>query len=120
MRIFAGQPVRPYQMHRAYEGNAVRIDIRSLDFDNEPEAPSTLQYRIDNLTDAVAVQDWTSVNTPGENSTVTISAATNQMYTNYRDTQLMQVTFKATYSDGTQAQVIGCYELARLYQGFAS
>lgn len=119
MRIQAGQPVLPYAMHRAYAGNSVQIFIRSLDFDHEPEAPATLQYRIDNLTDAVSVIDWTSVNTPSENSSITISADTNQMYTDWRDSQLMQVTFKATFEDGTQAQVIGCYELSRIYMGVA-
>jgi hypothetical protein len=117
MRIQAGQPVYPYPMHRLYEGNALRIDITSLDWDQDLEAPDTLQYRIDNLTDNVAVTDWTTIATPGTTSTLTIAAAVNAMYSNWRDTQLMQVTFQAVYADGSQAQVIGVYELARLYQG---
>ena len=116
MRIQAGQPVRPYIMHEVDEGNTVKISIASLDFDNELEAPSTLQYRIDNLTDNVNAVPLTTINSPATVSTLTISATVNAMYSNWRDLQLMQVTFIATYADGTQAQVIGVYQLNRIYQ----
>lgn len=119
MRLTAGQPVRPYVMHEVDIGNTLEIDITSLDFDNAKEAPSTLQYRIDNLTDVVVVRDWTTINTPAEVTTLTIPASLNVMYTTYRDTQLMQVTFKATYADGSQAQAVGVYQLNTIYQGLS-
>lgn len=118
MRLSAGQPVRPYAFapaQRVQAGNAVQIDITSLDWDNEKEAPLTLQYRIDDLSDLVVILDWTTVVAPGETSTVTIPASLNTMYSQYRDVQTNQVTFKATYADGSQAQVVGIYELNQIY-----
>lgn len=116
MRIQAGQPVMPYAMQYVAAGNSVRIDLTSIDFDDELEAPTTLQYRIDNLTDNVNAVQLTSIPTPGTTSVLTISATVNQMYSNWRDLQLMQVTFIATFADGTQAQQTGVYQLNRLYQ----
>lgn len=116
MRLQQGQPVRPYAQHEVNEGNPVRIDITSLDFDDELQAPTTLTYRIDNLTDNVAAVAWTNIPTPAVTTTLTIAASVNAMYSNWRDQQLMQVTFLATYADGTQCQSLGLYQLNRIYQ----
>lgn len=116
MRLQQGQPVRPYAQHEYDEGQTVRIDITSLDWDDELEAPTTLTYRVDNLTDAVNVVPTTSIPTPGTTSVLTIAASVNAMYTNWRDQQLMQVVFTATYADGSQVPQIGVYQLNRIYQ----
>jgi hypothetical protein len=104
-------------MHEIDESNPVRIDVTSLDWDDALEAPTTLQYRIDNLTDVIAAVPWTTIPTPTTTSVLTIAASVNGMYTNWRDQQLMQVTFLATYADGTQCQKTGIYQINRLYQG---
>lgn len=116
MRIQAGQPVRPYIMHEVDAGNTLRMDLTSLDFDDELEAPSTLQYRIDNLTDNVNAVPLTTIATPGTTTSLTIAASVNAMYSNWRDLQLMQVTFLATFADGSQAQTVELYQLNRIYQ----
>lgn len=115
MRLQAGQPVRPYAMHRANAGNTIRIDLTSLDFEGALEAPTALRYRIDNLTDQIVVTDWTAITPLSTEMTLTISAATNAMYRQWQDTQLNQVTFEATYADESIAQVTGCYELSAVY-----
>lgn len=115
MRLQAGQPVRPYAMHYVQAGNPVRLEITSLDFDNSREAPTFLQYRIDNLTDIVVIQEWTEIPTPAETTTLTIAGSVNQMTWPYRDTQLNQVTILASYADGSQAQMNACYQLNALY-----
>lgn len=117
MRLQAGQPVRPYAMHRVQIGNTVRIDITSLDWDGAKEAPSTLEYRIDNLTDIVVAQNWTGIVSPQEVTTLTIAASVNVMYAQYRDVQLMQVTLRATYADGSQVEEVCLYELNTIYTG---
>ncbi len=115
MRLAAGLPIRPFVNHEVDVGNTVQIDITSLGFDNQKQSPSFLQYRIDNLTDIVVVKEWTEIPTPAEVTTLTISAALNQMTYQYRDVQLNQVTILANYADGTQAQVNGVYQLNNLY-----
>lgn len=114
-------PVRPYAFTPQQQipfGNSLQIEITSLDFDEQKEAPSTLQYRIDNLTNSVAVVDWTTIVTPLEVTTLTISAVTNAMYVQ-QDKQLMQITFRATYADGSQVQVNGLYQINNIYMGTA-
>ena len=115
MRLQAGQPVRPYVQHEINAGNPVRIEITSLDWDNELEAPSALRYRIDNLSDVVVVQDWTTINTPATKTTLTIAGTLNAIYSLWRDKQLNQVTFEATYADGTQQIDTACYQINQVY-----
>lgn len=102
-------------MHYVQAGNPVRLEITSLDFDSEREAPTFLQYRIDNLTDLVVIQEWTQIPTPTETTTLTIEGSVNEMTWPYRDTQLNQVTILANYADGSQAQMNCCYQLNALY-----
>ncbi len=116
MRSVSGQPVRPYVDHIIDAGNAIRIDITSLDFDEVLEAPSSMRYRIDNLTDRVVITQWTAIGSPGEETTLTISAATNAMSQQKFDRQLNQVTFEATYADGTKCKDTLCYELCAVYE----
>lgn len=116
MRAWSGQPPRPYVQHTIDAGNDIRIDITSLDFDEVLEAPASLRYRIDNLTDRIVITQWTAIATPGEESTLTITAATNAMSTQGKDRQLNQVTVEATYADGTKAKDTLCYELCAVYE----
>lgn len=116
MRAWSGQPPRPYTQHTIDAGNTIRIDITSLDFDEALEAPTALRYRIDNLTDRIVITQWTAIVAPAEESTLTISATTNAMSTQTKDRQLNQVTFEATYADGTIAKDTVCYELCAVYE----
>ncbi len=116
MRAFSGQPVRPYVEHIIDAGNDIRIDITSLDFDESLEAPSSMRYRIDNLTDRIVITQWTNIPGATEETELLISAATNAMSTQNKDRQLNQVTIEATYADGTKAKDTLCYELCAVYE----
>lgn len=116
MRSASGQPPRPYAQHTINAGNDILIDITSLDFDEVLEAPVSMRYRIDNITNRVAITQWTSIVAPGEETTLTISAATNAMSNQSQDRQLNQVTLEATYADGTIAKDTVCYELCAIYE----
>ena len=119
MRGAAGQPTRPYVLSLINAGTTLRLTIGSLDFDDALEAPSTLTYRIDNLTDALNLVPTTSIPTPGTETTLTIAASVNVMSYNWRDTQLNQVTFTATYADGSQVVEVICYEVCAVAQAVA-
>lgn len=116
---FSGQPVRPANVSQVNAGSACRVEYSSRDYDNVLEAPSSLRYRIDNLTDSVVIAEWTNVPTPGTGGNVTIPASTNVMSRQFRDRQLMQVTFEATYANGDKVQSMAYYELCAVLQGGA-
>lgn len=115
MRLSAGQPTLPYPEEVMQANQTLRIDVTSLDFDDVLEAPTALTYRIDNLTDAINLVPETNIPTPGTETTLTISAAVNVMTRQYRDSQLNQVVFTATYADGSSVQKVVPYQLNAVY-----
>lgn len=114
---FTGQPTRPGKVSPVNSGSSCSIDYSSRDKDNELEAPSSMRYRIDNLTDSRVVLEWTNVPTPGTSGSVTISAALNSMTEQFRDRQLNQVTFEATYANGDVQRSMAYYELCAIVVG---
>lgn len=101
-------------------GSSCDLDYSSRDVDNVLEAPSSMRYRIDNLTDSVVILQWTNVPTPGTEGSVTVSAALNAMTRQYRDRQLNQATFEATYANGDIATSLALYELCAVFAGLSS
>lgn len=116
MRFPTGKPVRPFAQHTIDAGNDIRIEVTSLDFDEALEAPTSMRYRIDNLTDRVVITQWTAMGSLDETTVLAISAATNAMSNTTTDRQLNQVTFESTFADGTKALDTVCYELCRVYE----
>lgn len=116
---FTGQPTRPGKVSPVNSGSSCDIEYSSRDTANELEAPTALRYRVDNLTDSVVVLEWTAVETPDLEGSVTISAALNGMTRQYRDRQLNQVTFEATYANGDVARSAAYYELCAILVGGA-
>lgn len=120
MKAWTAQPTLPYKQHYVYAGNSLRLDVTSLDFDSDKETPTALRWRLDNLTNNQAVQDWTS-ETPADPTVIMISADLNQMDNNGvwpgQDSQQMQVTIEATFTDGSKAQTIVGYSLNAIYRG---
>lgn len=110
------QPVRPFYETLVNAGSTCQVDYSSRDFDNVLEAPTAMQYRIDNLTDSVVIATWQSVPVPEDQGFVTIPASLNQMTWPYRDKQLNQVTFLATYADGSEVQSMAYYQLCAVFQ----
>lgn len=120
MRLAAGQPTRPYKLKDVTVGNTLLLEIGSLNFDNQPEAPTSMRYRIDNLSNLVVITDWTSIPAPGITTTLPISAATNVMSYQGTDQQTNQVTIEATYADGTKALWVGAYRLNQVFNVMGS
>lgn len=114
---FTGQPTRPGKQVPVNAGSSCQVDYSSRDVDNVLEAPASMRYRVDNLTDSVVVVDWTNVPTPGTEGSVTISAALNAMTREFRDRQLNQVTFEATYDNGDKTRSMAYYELCAVVVG---
>jgi hypothetical protein len=114
---FTGQPTRPGKVCPVNSGSSCRVDYSSRDVDNALEAPSALRYRIDNLTDSRVVLDWTTVETPATEGSVTIPASLNAMTEQFRDRQLNQVTFEATYANGDKERNMAYYELCAVVVG---
>jgi hypothetical protein len=117
MTNYNGLPVRPYYVSPVNAGSACVIEYSSRNLDNELEAPSTLEYRIDNLTDSIVIAEWASIPTPGTTGEVVISAEQNAMSYQYRDKQLNQVMFRATYANGQQVKSAAYIEVCALFQG---
>lgn len=79
--------------------------------------PASARYRIDDLTNARQILDWTTIQAPPARGTVIVSADANEMYGTVNDLELRQVIFEFTLSDGSVRQELAHYELARVYQG---
>ena len=97
MRIAAGQPVRPFLQAYTNAGNTWRQRIVNYGRDGIPVAPSSLRYRVDDLTNVATMLEWTTVNTPAAQQTLTIPASVNQMGWPYRDYQQCQISVERTY-----------------------
>lgn len=115
----SGVPVRPYYRKTINAGSAVKIGWNSRDGDLNAVELSSARYRIDNLTDSLVIQDWTTISAPAAKGTVTIPASKNGMSRTYRDRELRQVTFELTDTDGNVSQQLAYYELAAVFQGAA-
>lgn len=115
---FSGQPVRPYRAGAFLNaGSSCDIDYSIRDEDNELAEPSSLEYRIDNLTDSVVVAQWTSIPGATSEGSLTIAAAVNVMSRQYREQQLNQVSFRATFENGKQIVSTCVYTLCAIIVG---
>lgn len=114
---FSGVPVRPFVNTDVNANSACVIDYSCRNLDNELEEPTALRYRIDNLTDCRVIADWQTVADPGSTGSVVVSAELNAMSTQFRDRQLNQVTFEATFANGQKVQELCAYQLCAMYQG---
>lgn len=117
---FSGQPTRPTKTGTVNSGSACAVDYSARNLDNELEAPTSMRYRIDNLTDSVVILGWTNVPTPATTGSVTIPATLNAMSRQWRDRQLNQVTFEATFADGSVVQSVIAYQLCAVLQASMS
>src|SRR5262245_20562659 len=107
-----GLPVQPFDVHDPVNaGASSTATFTWLNSDQELEAPSTLRYRIDNLTDYLPIVAWTSVGSPAGGTEIAITPSQNAMSTTWRDRQLMQVTAEAVMADGTTQRKLYVYDL---------
>lgn len=120
---FTGQPTRPGKVSPVNSGSSCQVDYSSRNVANVLEAPASMRYRIDNLTDSVVVLEWTAITEPDPleaEGSVIIPASLNGMTRQFRDRQLNQVTIEATYSDPNDVQrSFAYYELCAVVIGGA-
>ena len=109
------KPVEPYRKVDTNEGGTVLVTVTYLDKDKANITPSTVTYRIDDLTNDREVLDTTSVSTPSTENTITITPAQNALYTRSRERELRQVTVKATDSAGAVSKQQFYYTLIRIF-----
>lgn len=109
------KPVNPYPPFERNEGTTVILELTHLDKDSALDVPSTVSYRIDDLTNVRQVLDWTAISTPGSTNTITTTAAQNQLKSRSQEKELRQVTVNATDSIGNVAQDIFIYTLVRIF-----
>ena len=77
--------------------------------------PSAVQWRLDDLTNQVQVQGWTSIATPTAADTITISSVLNAMTNAADQIEKRQVTFKVTTPDANFRYDPIVYDLINLY-----
>lgn len=108
--------IQPGRVKRVSAGSLVNVPYVSTDDELAPTDLTGLRYRIDNLSDGRVVQEWTTVNTPGQNGTITIPASVNTMLQSWRRRQLNKVTLEQTTTEGVR-QVEFFYELCAVLVG---
>lgn len=91
-------PVKEAPTPRVQEGEAFRVTIRTLTADLAATTPTTMRYRIDDLSQGSAILDWTSL-TPGTAVNVVITAAQNAIR-NGLSSERRQIVFESSDSDG--------------------
>lgn len=107
-RGLAGQPVLSYVDYRAYQGTDVFLDLTFLDHTGTAVTPSTANYQVDDITNAINMIPKTTF-TPGSNPyTLQIPGSLMVMTHNWQGSQLCQFSLNATITDSvtsTSAQI---------------
>jgi hypothetical protein len=87
------------------EDTTAYLTVAFLDKDGAQEAPSSLTYRIDCLTNGQEVKGDTAL-TPGGSVEITLSAADNAIISQTNGVETRVVTVEASYgaSDGLKAE----------------
>ena len=109
-------PVLPYRLERFNEGSACFLDLTHLDKNDALLAPTTLKYRIDDVSNNREVLGWTAVSTPSSTNSITITDTQNALFSRSRDKELRQVTVKTTDAQDNDNQEDFFYEVVRIFQ----
>lgn len=109
-RSISGQPTRPYRDNAVNQGSDCWLELTFVNRTGALQVPSTLSYRIDNLTNNVVVKSDTAV-TVGLASTmeINIPGSVNVMSENWSGSQLNQVKVTATFADGSTDVQVAIY-----------
>ncbi|MCP5019814.1 MAG: hypothetical protein GY938_31690 [Ketobacter sp.] len=73
------------------------------DSSDAAEAPTTVHYRIDDLTTGTAVKDWTSA-TAAVSVAISITSAENQIYDSSNERERRQITVAADKDTDTETR----------------
>lgn len=109
-------PVEPQRNIDVNEGMTICLETTHLDKNRVLFTPTTLQYRIDDLTHDREVLDWTTVSTPSSTNTITVTEAQNALFSRNQDKEKRQITVRPTDSSGDVAQDIFIYTLIRIFE----
>jgi hypothetical protein len=112
----SNKPIRPYKAFPKNESSTVLLNLTHLDSSKVLAAPTTLTYRIDDLTNNRQVLDWTTVATPGTTNTVTVTPAQNALYNRTIPQELRQITVKTVDSSSNETLDIFHYRLTRIFK----
>lgn len=110
-RGLSGQPTLPYADYRSYAGQDIWIDLAFLDYTGTPVLPTSLVYRIDDLTNATPVIPITTVAVTGMTQTVHIPGAQLQMTHYWQGSEIFQIWFSAILPGGPVVQSVSVLEL---------
>jgi hypothetical protein len=91
-----GVPSRPYATAFVAQYESSLLDLSFFDANGVPATPSSIRYRIDNLTTSYEVLGWTSVTPTGVAQTLTITPTQNTIQRQYNERETRQVTVEAT------------------------
>lgn len=108
-------PVQPFPMEDVNEGSAKDLVLTHLDASRAPAAPTTLKWRLDDLTNSREIVDWTNVSTPGTTNTIPLTGAQNALFTRSKEKERRQVGVKTVSSSGEENQENFIYDLIRIF-----
>lgn len=82
------------------EGSIAYLTAKFYDKDDKLDAPSSITYRIDCLTNDQEILGDTPIGSPASTVEITITATQNAIITQSNDFERRLVTVKATYGTG--------------------
>lgn len=97
------------------EGSAVQLTVDHRNESGTLEAPATLYYRVDDLTNEREILDWTAVSTPASSNTITITGTLNALQDREEPFEVRQITTLATTSGGFPDQEYFLYKVNRIF-----
>ena len=87
----------------AKERNSITVTAYFRDSSNAAEAPTTIHYRIDDLTTKTAITGWTSV-TPAVSAAIVITSAENRIIGQGNKRERRQITVSADKGTTTETR----------------
>ncbi len=112
-RGLSGQPTLPYVDYRSYAGADVFIDLTFLDHTGVLVVPTSLNYRIDDMTNATPVVQQTSVTVTGSTQTLQIPGSVLQMTHEWQGSEIFQILFTAVLP-GSPTSTVKCVTILEL------
>lgn len=113
-RAQAGQPVRPYSDNMVNANTDCWLTFYFVDRNGNAVTPTSLAYQIDNLTDNVSILPPATISPGATSYELNIPASVNQMTSAWAGSQVNQVSYVITYSDGSTESGVTMYTLIAL------
>lgn len=113
-RGLSGQPTLPYIDYRSFAGSDVFIDLTFLDHTGVLVQPTTLQYQIDDITNAVNIVPGTSVTVTGTSQTVQIPGSVLQLTHNWQGSEIFQIMWKMVLPGPSTVYAFSIIELVAI------